>query len=240
MFEKTSFLCPACRAPVRADLHDGEDVTCHACGNTYCVMIDEDSGRAALVDTETNKAPEPLYLPRGSIRSLVTLLMAAVCWIRIGLDRPVPDWLFSLVLTIVGYYFGFRQTRRKSSPVHDVSTPPPDEPLFLPRGFIRAFLIGGFGVCGLLLLQRGGFEAARYAEFYFIFSGLVLGYVYARIVRSLGSTDVSTLINHLKGAMVLGAAVVVAILVLSGKQVETRYPCMALATVVSFYFGSRS
>ena len=53
--------------------------------------------------------PEPLRLPRGSVRALVTLLVACSClWVFVG-RQPVPGSLLELALATVAYYFALRR-----------------------------------------------------------------------------------------------------------------------------------
>lgn len=53
---------------------------------------------------------EPLGLPKGSVRALVTLTLiaAAVYGMLTGID--VPEWYYAAVALIVGHYFGSRST----------------------------------------------------------------------------------------------------------------------------------
>lgn len=64
---------------------------------------------------------EPLNLPKGSIRSFVTLTMALSCWALVVTGRPVPAWLFSLILTVIGYYFGFRTSNKTPTAFHSAT-----------------------------------------------------------------------------------------------------------------------
>mgnify|MGYP001547186084 FL=1 len=147
MFEKKQIQCPTCREPMRADIRDGAEIKCRSCQAQFRVLLDENDGQTTFLETNTDRIPEPLFLPRGSIRSAVTVILAVSCWVLIAREKPVPPWHFSLLLTVVGYYFGFRTTTKASNGVFNV-TAPPDEPLFLPHGVIRFFLISGFVACG--------------------------------------------------------------------------------------------
>lgn len=240
MFEQKFYKCPHCATQIRQKLQDGEDLICVRCKCRFRVMLDEESGKVAFADVAETKTPEPLYLPKGSVRAVTTVLLAVTSWILIVGAKNVPDYLFGLNLTVIGYYFGFRKKVKASeSRIFDPSARS-EEPLFLPAGLIRFFLIAGFMVCAFLLYKRGRLEDLRYIEFFAILIGLVIGYVFGRISRPLRGTKVYSIVNHLKGALVLGAAGVLAHTLLFADGAGDPHMPLALTAVISFYFGSRS
>ena len=121
MFEKHLCQCPDCGSVVREPLEDGAAYTCPVCRKSFGVVLDQASGRTAFIERSAAHVPEPLYLPKGSIRALTTILIAASSWIVIFGGRDVPGYLFGLLLTIIGYYYGFRTTMKAAeSWIHDV------------------------------------------------------------------------------------------------------------------------
>jgi len=108
MFEKGVHECPSCGGIIREVINDGTEFSCHLCHKRFLAVLNRDTGTTAFINLTTKKVPEPLYLPRGSIRALATLAMAATCWVMLFRGQDVPEYLFGLVLTIIGYYFGSR------------------------------------------------------------------------------------------------------------------------------------
>ena len=240
MFEKTMVHCPGCEAIVREEIRDGTEFTCPSCSRRYSVMIDEQSGKAGFVELAKKEAPEPLFLPRGSIRALVTLAMSFSCWLMILTGKDAPGYLLSLLLAIIGYYFGFRKKiKTAESRIFDASAVA-EEPLFLPPGVIRFFLVVGFVISGIVLCARGRFDELPYLEFFIILFGLILGYIVAKAFSSYEGGPLHSLVNHLKGAVVLAAAFYLMYLFLSGAHGDANYLPLVLAAIISFYFGSRA
>jgi DNA-directed RNA polymerase subunit RPC12/RpoP len=239
MFDQKFYKCPHCATQIRQRLQDGEDIVCMACKCRFRVMLDEASGKAAFVDVSETKIPEPLYLPKGSVRAIVTVLLAVSSWILIGGEKNVPDYLFGLNLAVIGYYFGFRKKVKASEGHIFDAAARAEDPLFLPAGVIRFFLIAGFMVCAFVLHKRGRLEDLRYIEFFAILIGLVLGYVFGKISKPLRGTKLYILVNHLKGAVVLCAAAYMVQILIFGGGGDPHVP-LALTAVISFYFGSRS
>lgn len=181
MFEQLFYECPYCNTEIRQDLKDDESFACTVCGKNFKVMRDGESGNVGLIEIGAKEMPEPLFLPKGSIRSLITVVMAASCWIFIFSGKDVPNYLFSLILTIVGYYFGFRKkvvSARSRILSADGRT---EEPLFLPHGVVRYFLLAGFIVSGIVIYTAGTLTELKYLEFFVIISGLIAGYMFARV-----------------------------------------------------------
>jgi hypothetical protein len=240
MFSLKFYRCPACRAEIRQRLEDKEEVSCAGCRRKYRIMLDETSGKAAFVEVTNKIVPEPLYLPRGSIRAGATLSLAVASWILMIGGAPVPDYLFSLLLTVLGYYFGFRKKAKEArSRIFDAAARA-KEPLFLPAGVIRLFLIAGFVISGVVVYRKGDFSKLGHLQFFAILAGLVLGYLFAKIFSGLRGTAAHNVVNHVKGLIVLGSAVGLVWLLLTGQYVQHQQVSLMLACAVSFYFGSRS
>ena len=240
MYDKTFYYCPHCEAIVRDDLTDGGKFTCHVCGKRFSVMLDASSGKAGFVELTTREVPEPLYLPRGSIRALSTMALAGSSWVMILWGQEVPQYLFGLLLGTIAYYFALRQKLKAAqSRILDASAKA-QAPLFLPSGVIRAFLIGGFMVSGYVLLERGLLLEMKYLEFFIILAGLVVGYVFGRLFNRSEGSLFYIYVNHLKGLAVLVAAACLAYLMIGGGHEQHPRLAMALASAISFYFGSRS
>ena len=240
MFEKQAYYCPSCNWQFQDRLVDGEDIRCPGCGAEYRVLLDDDTGRATLLMREDKAIAEPLYLPRGSIRALVAMTLAGTCWALVGLGRPLPESLMSLLLTVLGYYFGFRRNATAAqSALADASRRVP-EPLHLPGGTIRIVLAVGFVISAIVLHNQGRLGEGAVPAFYLILAGLLVGHVYARVTARGRGSSLVVAISHLKGLAVLGTTGVLVAAYLAGWSDEMPPWVMGvLAAVVSFYFGSR-
>ena len=240
MFEKQFYYCPNCAGSFRDDLKVKSVVTCRSCRSRYNVIFDEDSGKIALVEEKSIAATEPLNLPKGSIRAMTTIAVSISCWTYVFMGRTVPDFLVDLMLAIIGYYFGFRtKAQGAETRIHDASIEKQD-PLFLPAGFIRGFLIIGFLVCGILVFNGKVPSSESFMGFFVVIAGLIAGYVFSRIFAGLRGTSVFNLVQHVKGLVVLGSAASLLALLISGKHAEFQSTCLVLSSLISFYFGSRT
>jgi hypothetical protein len=204
------------------------------------VQQDAARGKPILfVAADQARVTLPLALPRGSIRSLVSLSLAGVAWVLILSGRSVPPTLWSLLLTVLAYYFGFRNTQRRGGRGLDPSQTPA-RPLNLPRGAIRGVLAGGFLLCLAVLLQRDAFDRAS-AEFFVLVVGLIVGHGFARLLGTIRGTRLEAGLAHLRGLAVLLAAATLVITMAAGVYGSLPFAVsLMLFAVVSFYFGSRS
>jgi hypothetical protein len=182
---------------------------------------------------------EPLGLPKGSIRAIATLVTAGCSWGLLFTGGPVPDYVLDLLLTIIGYYFGFRRKDRQAGGRVSDASPKTSEPLGLPGGTIRMMLIAGFAVSALILYSRGQFGSSAYLEFFLILAALITGYFFARLFAGIARSRTGRAINHAKGLIVLVATIQLAVLLLAG-HAEQPPLGLAMACIISFYFGSRS
>ena len=240
MFELLTYRCPDCGVEIHESLSDGQRFECLNCHRPYRVLLDESTSKVGFVPLDTVPVQEPLHLPRGSVRAIATLGAAGCCWVLMLSDRTVPGYLLSLLLTIIGYYFGFRQKLRSAqSHILDASARV-QEPLNLPGGSIRLLLVLGFAVCGVVLAMRRRLINPAYLEFFLVLAGLVAGYFFARLFTGTRDTALSNLVNHAKGLLVLAATVALAIVLLTGHQFGVPHLGLTLACAISFYFGSRS
>jgi amino acid transporter len=62
-----------------------------------------------MADRILHKKPTPWWLPTGSIRALMAILIvfAAIysVFVIVATGAPVPDWFIAIVSSIVTYYF---------------------------------------------------------------------------------------------------------------------------------------
>ena len=240
MFRDTPLECPQCGISVQEQLQDGQVFECSFCSSRFKVLLDKEEESVAFIEIRDKEIPEPLFLPRGSIRASVTMLLAFACWILIFAGKTVPGYHLNLLLAIIGYYFGFRMKMKAAqSRIYDAAARE-KAPLFMPGGVIRLFLVAGFIVTGAVLWHRGQLAGLAYLEFFVILSGLIVGFIFSRAFAGFRNTPFYLTVNHLKGAAVLTAAMCLVVLLLSGLYADYRHLSLGLSAIVTFYFGSRS
>ena len=240
MFELKAYRCPNCGAEIREALEDGQQFDCLNCRRAFRVLLDESTEEVGFVPLNVAVVREPLNLPRGSVRATATLATAGCCWILVLINARVPGYLLSLLLTIIGYYFGFRRKARSAQSRILNASARVQEPLNLPGGTIRLILILGFAGCAVVLWARDQIVNPAYLEFFIILAGLVAGYFFARLSRGTVGSASGNLINHVKGFLVLAATGALVVLLLGGMYTDVPRLGLTLACAISFYFGSRS
>ena len=153
----------------------------------------------------------------------------------------MPGPLFGVLLTVVGYYFGFRmRVKEAASRIYDPGAHV-QEPLFLPGGCIRTTLMLGFGVSAVVLHSQGRLVRREFLEFFVVLAGLIGGHLFARAFAGLKGGAAHVALSHVKGASVLCAAAWLTILFLSGGHAQAPPALLlGLCCVETFYYGSRS
>jgi DNA-directed RNA polymerase subunit RPC12/RpoP len=235
------YSCPHCGEQITRMPDPRAGYTCPRCRVRYRVMVDEQTHSAAFVDESTRPVREPLGLPRGSIRSVITLAMTVTCAVLVARGQDVPGALCSLLLTIIGFYFGFRM---KSATLSDRVYDPAamrQQPLNLPGGAIRRVLILAFLAMGVFLAYRGRlWDVVDHLELFVILAGLVAGYYFAKLA-GLGGSGLREAVGHLKAALGLLMAAVLVFVFISGRdQTLGDRTVVVLCATISFYFGSRT
>ena len=239
MFELKTFYCPGCGTEIYEKLDDGDQYACTECSKIFHVLVDETSQRIGFVSVDKVVLADPLWLPKGSIRAITTILLAFSCWVLILLNRTVPGYLFSLLLTVTGYYFAFRKKDGTQDRFHDVTTPH-QSPLSLPSGSIRNLLIAGFLISAIILLVQKRLMEPAYIEFFLILAGLTVGHLLAKSLLHVRSAAALNFLNHSKGLIVLGSVIVFTVILLVGHYERLWHIEITLSCIISFYFGSRS
>jgi len=235
------FHCPHCgeRAPTR--MEDRTQYACPRCRRRYRVLVDAEADDVALFEQAAAAGVPPLGLPRGSIRAAVALAMLATAVLLAVVRGTVPASLLSLLLAVLGFYWGFRtKAAALSDRVYDPAARR-DQPLHLPGGAIRRLLVAGVLLMGMVLLGRGGLNDNQALEFFVVMAGLIAGHFFARLIGRINEPGLRAAVEHVKGAAALLMAAVVALLFLTGADRSLHPITMGLlCATISFYFGSRS
>jgi hypothetical protein len=198
-----------------------------------------------------------LGMPAGSVRALLAILIFATLWSWLLLrpTQEVPDYLSDLLFIIMGHYFA---ARRRAA--EDPEPGPP--PLFLPRGSVRLLLLAGSALVAILLYRRGDLIAIDRnpgVVTLLLVGGFLLGVAMNVVTawwRDRGHRT-PRFVEDLRALVSLMAAASLVLLVLNrlfpfipparGEDFLAPWvhlgrlgPEHVLATVVGFYFGSRS
>jgi hypothetical protein len=180
---------------------------------------------------------DPLNMPRGSVRALVTLILLITLWVMMFWGSDVSATFSGVVLLILGNYFGSRQSEPGREGKH---------PLFLPKGSIRLFIILGFAAVAYFTWRDGRMDfdlADQNFAIILTVGALVAGGVVrfaANLISGGEATKPRRWFENVKAIAVIAAACLLALVML----LEIRNPArdhLILVTVplVSFYFGSR-
>jgi hypothetical protein len=195
---------------------------------------------------------DPLKLPRGSIRALITLALLGTFWTLIllgteaavagagpeaGPGREIPPVLGYLLVLIVGYYFGARSGDLPAGK---------KGPLYLPRGTVRLIIIAGSAVAAYFSWRAGRLELSpadpAFGVLLFI-GALLLGFLIRKLADLLSRGRATTprrWFENLKSIVVLMATAVVVVLSLWQQEDQGSQNLLLIAGgIVGFYFGSR-
>ena len=185
---------------------------------------------------------DPLNLPRGSVRAVMTLTLLGVLWTLMILDREIPLALAYVVLLLLGHYFGSRGAQKPTEEGPLARKPP----LFLPRGSIRLVIVLGFGAVGYYLWSEGRLEMKienRTSAIFVLTAALLAGFLVAKLADLVTRGKMPAprrWFENLKAVVALSATVLFAILCFTGLK-DSGHDSLALFSTpfVVFYFGSR-
>ena len=61
-----------------------------------------------FLDWRFRNPDQPLFLPTGSVRAIITIAIVIFCCILIHEGKVVPEWFSSVVAMSIAYYYGGR------------------------------------------------------------------------------------------------------------------------------------
>jgi len=179
---------------------------------------------------------DPLSLPRGSVRALITLaLLCILCILMLrGVDAPFP--LAFVTLVALGHYFGSRSAGAPRSGGRP--------PLYLPRGSVRALIILGLGTVAYFLWEDGKLRLSmddRNSVILFVSAALVLGFIFRKVFNIFTRGRMSRPRRWIENAEAIFALGATALLAISCFSTETPVDNAALlaSPFIVFYFGAR-
>ncbi len=204
---------------------------------------------------QQNQAPlthvNPLFLPKGSVRALASLMVVGTAWMLILLGeskRLVVELEFiGVVVLVVSFYFGVRRTAvgmTSGEPVTEA------DPLYLPRKAIRTIMLLGFLLVVIYVGADEGWQ--EIPPFLFTVLLVIVGYFVGIAVNELmeriphdetGESRLNLLFKHLKALALLGFTAFICGIYIWGildHQEIPDYLGNLLAVAISLYYGSRS
>ncbi|MGA1819883.1 MAG: hypothetical protein ACMUHU_02620 [Thermoplasmatota archaeon] len=240
MTGENSERCPVCGTVISERLTIGARFTCTRCGSEFLVKWNRDERDYRYVNLADRGRGEPLGLPRGSVRALLLLSISLICWVLLIWGREVPNYLLNLVLVMIGYYFAFRVAQPVNGPSREVMDKEAKHPLHLPRGYVRWIVVGGFLAALMVLIATGRIVGHDHIEFYFILSGLVVGYLARKTRSDWLKFETPSFFGHAKALLLLLIAAFLMVIFFADLA-DTMHPLpvrLSIA-VIGFYFGSR-
>lgn len=192
---------------------------------------------------DTNPNPRPLGLPSGSIRALLALMLVLLFCYQTAIGQDSGLLLSEALMIVLAHYFAARrvvalppditrQLEERGSLVAEAN------PLWLPRGSIRATILLAFVLLALLLALDGRLlDPATLGSVGLIFAFLA-GVALRWFRRDRSRAPRFRFWVHLKAFLVLVIGVLVVAATLSGIEMPGPVENLLLAFVL-FYFGSR-
>ncbi len=179
----------------------------------------------------------PLNMPRGSVRAIITITLVSVLWTLMLLERELPLVLCFLVPIALSSYFGARGGTGVPQSTGN--------PLLLPRGSVRVLLVVGFGVVAYLLLERGALTklnmSDRTAAMLVLVAALFAGFLVRKVADALSqgaATPMRRAFENLKSVLILLLTAFLALVwILTPAGLEEL--ALLSAPLLVFYFGSR-
>lgn len=182
---------------------------------------------------------DPLNMPRGSVRALITLALLGTLFTLMAMGRPIPMIFSAVILLVLGHYFGSR------SPAPSGEEKPP-APLGLPRGTIRTLIIAGYGTITWFLWKenRLAWDLADPNIVLLAVSGaMIAGYLIRNVFDLVTRRKASKPRRWYENSKAILALLATGLLVFScivGKEGDPEQNAALLAApIIGFYYGSR-
>jgi hypothetical protein len=199
----------------------------------------------------TNRLPEPLRLPRGSVRGFIALIVTATyAYLLLQGGKPVPSVLVNSVVVVIAFYFGSRAAMAPPTtpPAPGQPMPPLVSPAPRRTKVVRALLLVVFaGLAGWFVRTSPSWDSipADLRAILEVLAGYVAGLtvswlVHRRAHESLVRKRFATIARDAiaAGALALTAYICFA-LATAQLTLFAERAVDALSLVVTFYFGSR-
>jgi len=211
---------------------------------------------ASVIGPGVQVPRQPLGLPAGSVRALLTLMILGLMWALMLMPDEkkiqIPLYLYYLMFLILGHFFAAHGNSIASPTTGTAS------PLHLPRGTLRALIIMGFlAVFGYRyyvhpdledflklrepLLQQPYLPLVILGGF---FLGIVINRLTGRLLRTAAWFQDILAWVALLATIGLCAEVIILLIINPSVDPEHRLYLhswhVVLSAIISFYFGARS
>jgi hypothetical protein len=187
--------------------------------------------------------PEPLRLPRGSVRGLLALVLMGTFAYLLTRDSTTPQVLVNAVVVCLAFYFGTRGPTASSTATPGTIVPPSRRPRI-----VRGLLFLGFAGLAAWVLRTGLPAAglpAQLLQVWEVLGGYLIGSTLAwlfhhRVHETPLRRRIALLFRDLSalGALALTVfacyTLVTGIVNPLGGEIE-----QALSLIITYYFGSR-
>jgi len=194
------------------------------------------------------RIPEPLRLPRGSVRGTIALIVTATYAYLLLQDKPVPSVLVNSVVVVIAFYFGSRAAA--GPPVPPAPGQPPTFVVPAPRRtkVVRGLLLIGFAGLAAWFFRTNRPSFGIPAELVAVLevlggyaSGMTVSWlVHRRAHENMIRKRFATIARDLIAAGALALAAYICLSLAAGQvTVFADKVADALSLVVTFYFGSR-
>src|SRR5687768_10550187 len=204
------------------------------------------------VQVGSSSTVPPLNLPVGSVRALLTLSILGTSWAQLLRGMELSPQLRDTLILVIAYYFGTRNAKAGlvAAPADSLAGAMPDreanrkDPLFLPKGSIRALIVIGFGAVAYQLHQDGKFTSLETMPPELMLVGTFLvGAIsrggFARIAARV-ATKVSNAAGHALAAGTLAAVLGYCGAVVAGMEsLLTPEMTATFLGITGFYLGKR-
>lgn len=184
------------------------------------------------------KVVYPLWMPRGSVRAILTLIVLGSIWFLIFTNKTINENLQDALLMLLGYYFAMRRGKSSSE------GPSPSAPLWLPGGSIRIFIFLGFAVLTYVLYTKHQLFDNRAFPLLLLTWGFFLGYfpkmILHRWEERMSQNVIFQFLGHTKAILTIAVVLAFCICVIFEKEALLPvHSSKAFMAILGFYFGNR-
>lgn len=186
------------------------------------------------------KIVHPLWMPRGSVRAFLTLVILGSVWYLMYSQQIVHKDLQDAMLLVIGYYFAMRRGQSaEAEPVVE------RHPLWLPGGTIRVIILAGFlGISYILYREQRLFHGNEAMPLLVLSWGFFIGYygkwIVLRWQDGLSRNSFFQAWGHIKALITIAMTVAYCIALVVDKEASLpAHSQQVFLGILGFYFGNR-
>jgi hypothetical protein len=200
------------------------------------------------VAAPTSPIPEPLRLPRGSVRGTIGIIVSGTYAYLLLHGGTVPSVVVNAVVVVIAFYFGTRAATAGASSVPGQPAQPLPQPTAHHIRFVRAILFLGFLGLAAWFLRNDPLHPDLPAPLVAVLevlggyaSGLTVSWlIHRRAHINLTNRRLATVARDIIAVGALGLTAYTCYALATGQAKVLAIGAVdALSLVVTFYFGSR-